>query len=244
MRRGWTDACAVGPQHDARRCSDLAGLVHKALRLRAGRLARLGRVLRAATAVALPLLAVAACGGTSEGSALDTRDTEQFRLITIRTGTELGINFAFVQNITSTPITLLNVTLVGTGNGTAIRPVEMKIAVSNRGAVPRTAYIEDAPVLYDGKGRCDVQELRPVHGYVLRARSFVTIWTVLLGWRPGRYNITGNVITYTQAGARYQQTIRHGYYGRVTRHAPLLRATQDGSRPCLHLTHLLKGTLP
>jgi len=95
-----------------------------------------------------------------------------------------------------------------------------------------------------GHGRCDVQELRPVHGYVLRPRSFVTIWTVLLGSRPGRYHITGNVITYSQAGARYQQTIRHGYHGLVTRHAPLLRATQDGSRPCLHLTHLLKGTLP
>src|SRR5579863_9099601 len=26
--------------------------------------------------------------------------------------------------------------------------------------------------------------------------------------------------------------------------APLLRATEDGSKPCLHLTHLLKGALP
>jgi hypothetical protein len=110
-------------------------------------------------AAALLLLAVAACGGVSAGSALDTRDTEQFGLVTVRAGTEIGIDFAFVQNISSTPITLLDVTLVGTGNGTVIRPVEMKIAVSNRSSVGRTAYIEDPPVFYDGNGRCDVQDL-------------------------------------------------------------------------------------
>jgi hypothetical protein len=195
-------------------------------------------------AAAFLLLAVAACGGVPTGSALDTRDTEQFGLVTIRVGTEIGIDFAFVQNISSRPITLLDVTLTGAGNGTVIRPAEMKIAVSNRSAVARTAYVEDPPVFHDGNGRCDVQDLRPVHGYVLRPRSFVTIWTVLLASRPGRYHITGNMITYTQAGTRYQQTIQHGYHGLVTHHAPLLRATQDGSRPCLHLTRLLKGTLP
>jgi hypothetical protein len=218
--------------------------VHKALRsARPGQLAPRHRRWRGAIAFAL-LLAVAACGGVSTGSALDTGDTEQGGLATIRTGTEIGIDFAFVQNISSRPIILLDVTLAGTGNGTVIRPVEMKIAVSNRNSVARTAYVEDPPVFYDGNGRCDVQELRPVRGYVLRPRSFVTIWTVLLGLRPGNYHITGNVVTYSQAGTRYQQTIRHGYHGRVTRHAPLLHASQDGSRLCLRLTHLLKGTLP
>lgn len=196
-------------------------------------------------AAALLQFAVAACGGVSAGSALDTRDTEQFGLTTIRVGTEIGIDFAILENLAKAPITILSVQPVGKGIGTVVRPVEIKIA-SGRVLVLRSAYIEDPPVQYDGNGKCGVQQLSPVNGYVLRRGLYhsADVWTVLLGVRPGRYNITGQVVTYTQGGTRYQQTIMHGYRGRVTRHAPLLRATQDGSRPCLHLTHLLKGALP
>ena len=201
-------------------------------------------LLRRGVISAALLVAVAACG-TSAGSALETGDTEQTGLSTIRTGTEIGIDFSFVRNITGAPITLLSAEPVGRGIGTVIRPVEIKIAFGLN-SIPRSGYIEDPPVVNYGRGRCGVQSLGEVHGAVLSPglHHAVTIWTVLLGIRPGRYNVTAQVITYTQAGTHYQQTIKHGYFGRVTRHAPLLRATQDGSRPCLHLTHLLKGTLP
>lgn len=129
----------------------------------------------------------------------DTRDTEQFGLITIRTGTEIGIDFAILESTTNTPITILSVQPVGKGIGNVVRPVEIKIA-SGRVLVPRSAYIEDPPVIDYGNGRCGVQQLSPVNGYVLRRGLYqtVNVWTVLLGARPGRYNITGQVVTYSQ----------------------------------------------
>jgi hypothetical protein len=151
-----------------------------------------------AIAVAL-LLSVAACGGVSAGSALDTGDTEQGGLAAIRTGTEIGIDFAILQNITKAPITILSVQPVGRGIGTVVRPVEIKIA-SGQVLIPRSAYIEDPLVEYYGHGRCGVQQLSPVNGYVLRRclHHSVNVWTVLVGVRPGRYRVTGQVVTYTQ----------------------------------------------
>jgi hypothetical protein len=194
--------------------------------------------------MAVLLLAVAACG-TSTGSAIETGDTERSGLASIRVGTEIGIDFSFLRNITQAPIVIVAITPVGKGIGTVVRPVEIKIAFAHK-SIPRSAYIEDPPVVNYGNGRCGVQALGRVRGDVLRSgvHRAVTIWTVLLGVRPGRYNVTAQVITYLRGGTRYQQTIMHGYYGRVSSHAPLLRATQDDSRPCLHLSHLLKGTLP
>jgi hypothetical protein len=187
---------------------------------------------------------MAGCG-TPAGSALETGDTEQSGLATIRVGTEIGIDFSFLRNISRSPITILAITPIGKGVGTVVQPVEIKIALGQN-SIPRSGYIEDPPVINYGKGRCGVQSLGQVHGDMLLPglHHAVTIWTVLYGVHPGRYNITAQVITYTQAGTSYQQTVKHGYFGRVTSHAPLLRATQDGSRPCLHLTHLLKGTRP
>lgn len=204
---------------------------------------KLRRRVLLATAAAALALAMAACGGLPSGSALDTSDMENLGLATIRPGTEIGINFAIIYNKESAPITILTVKLVGTGLGSIVRPVQTNITIG-RGSLPRSAYIEDPPVEYFGNGKCGVQSLRRVSGYVLRPHTAVTVWTVLLGLRPGKFHITGNVVSYKQADFRFQQTVHHGYHGRVKAHAPLLRATQDGSRQCLHLTRLLKGTLP
>jgi hypothetical protein len=75
-------------------------------------------------------------------------------------------------------------------------------------------------------------------------RNAVSIWMVLLGVRPGRYKVSGVLITYVQDGRRVQQMFAHGFFGRIKADAPALRATEDGSKPCLHLTHLLRGALP
>ncbi len=199
-------------------------------------------VLRGAVA-ALVLLAMAACGGMPAGSALDTSGMDEGGLATIRPGTEIGIKLAVIDNKESVPITLLAINLAGSGLGRVVRPVQMKIA-AGRGSVPISAYVEDPPVQPHGNGKCAVQPLKSVRGYVLRPHATVNIWTVLLGLRPGKYHVTGNVVSYQQGGLRFQQTVPQGYSGRVKARAPLLHSSADGGRPCLRLTHLLKGTLP
>jgi hypothetical protein len=126
-----------------------------------------------------------------------------------------------------------------------IRPVETKITIG-KGSLPRAAYIENPPVLNYGNGKCGVQRLARVNGYVLHrgVANAVSTWMVLLGIHPGRYKVSGVMITYLQDGRRVQQMFPHGFFGRVKADAPALRATEDGSKPCLHLTHLLKGALP
>lgn len=190
------------------------------------------------------LIIVAACG-TPEGSAIQVGDSELSGLVTLRTGAELGINFTFLTDIADQPITIVAIKPVGRGLGAVIRPVETKIA-TGKGSLPRAAYIEDPPVLNYGNGKCGVQGLTRVNGYVLRrgVRHAISVWMVLLGVHPGRYKVPGVVITYLQDGRRVEQPFMHGFFGRVTADAPRLRATEDGSKPCLHLTHLLKGALP
>lgn len=82
----------------------------------------------------------------------------------IRVGTGIGIDFAFVQNISSTPITLLDIALAGTGNGTLIRPVEMKIALDRVRMAVRMRdfrpYPRAAAPLFHGQER----HRRDVHG--------------------------------------------------------------------------------
>jgi hypothetical protein len=195
--------------------------------------------------LAVGLLVIVAACGTPEGAAIQVGDSEQSGLVTLRTGAELGIDFTFLTNIADHPITIIAIKPVGRGLGTVIRPVETKIAIHKR-SLPRAAYIEDPPVLNYGNGKCGVQRLGRVSGFVLRrgVRHAISTWMVLLGVHPGRYNVHGVIITYVQDGHRVQQMFPHGFAGRVKADAPLLRATEDGSKPCLHLTHLLKGALP
>jgi hypothetical protein len=194
-----------------------------------------------AVVATLLLLAVTACGGDSTGTALDNRTIGQDGLITIRIGTQIGMNAIWLDNFSHTPITIDSVDLVGKGIGTVVRRVGTQVAISGLRSVPVSAYAETPPVALTRRG-CIAQALRPLAGYRLMPGKFVTLWTILLGVRPGRYNISSHVITYTQNGIQYRQSITQGFHGIVTRHAPLVTTAGDGSGQCWrHRSHLLKG---
>jgi xanthosine utilization system XapX-like protein len=148
---------------------------------------------------------------------------------TIRTGTEIGVLFTLLYNHTHAPITIDAITLVGRGLGTVVRPVLTQIAWGKPGAsVPQSGYVENPPVTLTAGG-CTAQALRPVAGYRLQPGDDIAVWQIMLALRPGRYNISSHLITYTQDGSRYQELITQGFHGAVTRHAPLLTTADDGS---------------
>lgn len=202
---------------------------------------RVGQRFRLAAVAAIMVLAATACGGVSTGTALENGSVDQDGLIAIRVGTEIGMNAVWLDNVSHTPITIEAVRLVGPGVGTVLRRVRTEIAVSGRDSVPVTAYAEDPPVTLTTRG-CVVQALRPVTGYRLLPGRFVTLWTILLGLRPGRYHVVSHLVTYVQGGSRFRETITQGYHGAVARHTAPLTTGDDGAGRCWrHTSHLLKG---
>jgi hypothetical protein len=199
------------------------------------------RALLNAAAVLLLLITVVACGGQATGTALANRSVDQDGVITIRVGTEIGFNGVWLDNTSRVPITIDSVKLIGSGAGTVVRQEQTQIAISGPRSVPVSVYAENPPVARTTRG-CVTQVLRPLVGYRLLPGKFVTLWTILLGIRSGRYNISRHMITYTQNGSRYQQTITQGFHGTVSGHAPLVTTAEDGSGTCWrNLSHLLKG---
>jgi len=198
--------------------------------------------LSVAIAATLVLTGTACGGGASPGTALENRGTFEVGLAAIRTGTEIGINGVWLTNVSHSPITIDSVQQVGRRVGIVVRPVETEIAVSGPRSVPVSAYAENPPVELTTRG-CVVQELRPVVGYRLLPGKFVTLWTILLGLRPGHFNVPTHLITYTQDGTRHTESIPEGYHGSVTRDAPLLTTGPEGSGGCWRVrhSHLLKG---
>jgi hypothetical protein len=207
---------------------------------RPGRVA--GPVLRWAAWAAALVLAAAACGGVSAGTALDNGSSDQLGLATFRTDTEIGVLFTFLYNHSREPITIDAIRLVGRGVGTVVRPVLTQIAYGKRNAsVPQSAYAENPPVTLT-TGGCTAQALKPVAGFRLLPGDSIAVWQILLALRPGRYNISSHLITYTQDGTRYQELITQGFHGTVTRHAPLWTTAEDPSERCWRgRSRLLKG---
>ena len=179
----------------------------------------------------------------SAGTALDNDGTYQLGLITIRTGTEIGIVAVLLYNHSQAPLTIDAVSLAGHGVGTVVRRVRTEIADGGpRASVPQSAYVENPPVQLTAGG-CVAEALRPVAGYRLLPRKIVALWTILIAVRPGRYTIASHLITYTQDGSKYQESIPEGYHGAVARDAPLLTTAGGPEGRCwrsLH-SHLLKG---
>jgi hypothetical protein len=197
---------------------------------------------RAALAAAL-CLAAAACGGQAHGAALGNSYNQQLGLAPIRTGTEIGVLYTLLYNHSHTPLTIDAITLAGKGLGTVVRPARTQIADGGPGSsVPQTVYAENPPLAKTTSG-CVTEALRPVTGYRLKPGHYIAVWTIILGTRPGRFNLNNHLITYTQDSHRYQEVITQGFHGTVTRHAPLLTTAGDGSGGCWRHSHshLLKG---
>src|ERR1700722_19614900 len=172
---------SVGIPFRPSRRADHAGVLHEtALMSR--------KPVRLTAATALLILATAACSSTApDGTALANKSVDQDGVITIRVGTETGLNAVWLDNPSRTPITVESVRPIGEGTGTVVRQIQTQIAVSGPRSVPVSVYAEDPPVARTARG-CVAQALRPLAGYQLMPGKFVTLWTVLLSNKPGRYN--------------------------------------------------------
>lgn len=184
------------------------------------------RVRRCALAVASVVIALAAAGctgtGTPAGTALDPGYSTIWGTAPRRPGDQLGLLDVALRNRSRSPLTINSVTIPGRGVGTVIRVIEVKIApdLAPAKAVVGGAYETDPPVYFIGW--CRRQVLRPVHGYRLAPGAQARLWEVFDYVRPGRFAIRKHIITYTQNGTRYQQTIPTGYNGSVAPHAKYL----------------------
>jgi hypothetical protein len=203
--------------------------------------------------IAAALACLAGCGraGVQDGHAF----TGDFPVSTgdkpILPGSEIGLLDVFLSNGSDSTVVLTSVGVRGPGIGTAIRPVEIKIAPLRfgrhryeRNATPSSLYITDPPVLMYGRG-CHRQELFPVRGFKMTPGSQARVWIVLRGLRPGRWVIPRHVIYYRIGGTRYQEAIPLREHGSVATHAPTF-PPDPAVTPCVGPEHAryLAGDAP
>src|SRR5215813_11119109 len=182
-----------------------------------GFLSRERRPARAALAALTVLLAVACTGGgIRHGDALRVGIRSGLGLKAFPVGEKLGYLDEILYNRSSSPITLNSVTLPGAGK--MLRTLEIKISPATPGTPPVGGgrYETDPPVT-KGRHGCIVETLKPMRGYRLGPHALARIWVVFQAIHTGRYKITRHIVTYTQDGVRYQQSVPQGYVGVVTK---------------------------
>jgi hypothetical protein len=207
---------------------------------------------RAYSAVAaLVLCAAAGCAASSPatGTALVPGYKNSYGLAPLKPGTQLGLLDIYLQNRSQSPITIDSVRGIGRGLGTVIKVAEVKIAPA-RGAggkvtpdgVGGGAYATDPPVMWTGPGKCNKEQLVPLHGFRLPPAGLARVWIIVQAARPGRFAITGHLVRYTQGGTPYQQLVPTGYEGLVSRTAPFIPIDWSEAR-CLKIrkTRVLPG---
>lgn len=132
---------------------------------------------------------------------------------------------AFLWNRSAEPIRLSRVTLAGSFVG-SVEVVRTQVAVlpgthhgrspqrNSPDVVPGGLY-ETYPPAFKERGRCDVQELRPVPGYVLDPDEEARILVWLRAVAPGRFRVDGHLVAYEQGGRELQQFLGVGVRGTV-----------------------------
>jgi hypothetical protein len=191
---------------------------------------------RAVFAALTVVLAVACAGGGGirHGDALQVGFPGGMGLKVFPVGEKLGYLDEILDNRSSSPITLSSVTFPGAGK--LLRTLEVKIGPVAAGTpgVGGGRYETDPPVAKGSHG-CIVETLKPVKGYRLGPHALARIWVVFQAVHTGRYKITRHIVTYTQDGVLYQQSLPQGYEGVVTKNGTHLTPSSY-EKPCLSLT--------
>jgi hypothetical protein len=116
---------------------------------------------------------------------------------------------AAVTNTSDEPVSLIEVTLVGTiGFDDVATLVGIDVAPREQGGQP--AYLGDFavdPPAAEGKGRCLIQETHDLEGYVVEPGERVAFVIHLRLNAPGAYHFRGERIVYRQNGVRFHQTV-------------------------------------
>jgi hypothetical protein len=171
-------------------------------------------MVRAITALAfLAAASATSCGstGVQTGSALVEPVPTHDDVKPMIPGHELGILDVDVDNVSGSMVMVSSVGITGTGVGSVIRVVEVRMAPLRIGrhhyvdATPGGLYETDPPVFL-GK-TCHKQTVFPVHGFRMPPGTQSRLWIVVRFMHPGKWVIPAPVIYYSTDGNSYKQSI-------------------------------------
>lgn len=203
--------------------------------------------------VGTALLAVPACAGPSSrpmvaGHALQRTDRTTIGAKPIRPGTELGMLYVYLANMSKSTVVIRGIRIAGPGIGTVAKVARIAIAPLRFGyhtyelhSSPGGLYDEEPPVFFAGN-KCRRQALFNVRGYQMTPGSQARIWLVIRATHPGKWIIPEHTVVYSVRGRLYKQRIPDRAWGTVRDSARYI-AVDWGEQKCIRPTgaRLLRG---
>lgn len=181
-------------------------------------------------------------GGPPEGSALVVPPPGLAGFGPIPPNQQIESLDVDLQNASSLPVRLVEVIVEGTGIGEVGRILNMEIAPTRvvdvgTDTIPDGEWVTYPPVAFF-ENRCNVQQLLPLRGYVLRPNSAVRVALRLQALEPGIFEFTSVDVRYEADGKSYRQIIANGLKFTVRSGVPS-RKVSPIERPCLSHTTIL-----
>ena len=165
-------------------------------------------------------------------------------------GEEWSFMSIMLHNQTQEPVVLRDVAAIGEGVGDTVEIVETLIAPlpGTRRSHPPFSKSPDLavagvwktlPPVYFEKGRCHVQKLVDVEGFVLDPDVEARVLFHIRAASPGKFDIDGADVTYSVNDDLVRQEIPTGLVGTISEDAGPMKVNPQVEAPCLNETKVL-----
>jgi hypothetical protein len=198
------------------------------------------------------LTVLMACGSSqpdsgkapATGAALEQASRVGVSTDPVPVGEEWVLQVAYLHNITSSRIHIRSISLSGSGLGSVVELVGMRLAplpANGRGYAftPAGVFKTYPPVWRFGeKEPCHVQRLVPVRGAVLGPDEEARVMDLVKAVAPGNFSITGHRVAYSVKGGSYVQVVPVGQDGVVAPSAGRLKLFPN-EQSCIQKSRML-----
>jgi hypothetical protein len=126
---------------------------------------------------------------------------------------------ATLHNTSSSPLTLRRISVTGLGVGSVIKIILMKIGpvapATDPAAYTTGGVFRMYPPAQERQGKCYVQKLVAVDGYVLQPDAVTRVLLLTQAVSPGPFLFRGVTVEYDQSGKRVTELVDFGQRGSV-----------------------------
>jgi hypothetical protein len=163
-----------------------------------------------------------ACGrsqGLRDGNSLASNGGLYSILRGVPVGEEWATMNATLHNTSPSPLTLRRVSVTGPGVGSVIKFILMRVGplvpVTDPSTYTSGGVFRTYPPAQERQGKCSVQKLVPVDGYVLQPDAAARVLLLTQAASPGSFMFRGVTVEYEQSGQTMTELVDFGQRGSV-----------------------------
>lgn len=153
----------------------------------------------------------------------------------VKPGTEWVLLFAFLRNVSGSPVILRGVGFEGNGIGSVVTVFRVEVAplppaVGMYGFTPGGIFVTDPPAILLKQGRCNLQRLLQIDGYSMPPGGEARLAVFMRAKAPGQFSMRAHIVKYELDGQVYEQTLPVGMRGWISDKGgmiPLEKAQRD-----------------